>query len=108
MINVTFQVDLRDAEQRLTWTPEKDHLLAVAALRGMNRLVPIDTGKLRAGAFVEGDTVVYSRGADYAGYVYNMPQAWIRTPGTFAKWADEYVSLGAPEVIEEVERIVNE
>ena len=108
MINVQMEVNLTEAEQRLNFTPEKNHLLAVAALRGMNRYVPIDTGKLRGGAYVETDEVVYSRGVEYAGYVYNMPQAWIKTPGTYANWPQAYVDAGAPEVVEEVERIVSD
>lgn len=106
-INLEISVDLSELEKRLDFDDAKLYRMSAAAIRGMNRLVPVDTFKLRNGVHIEGsDTVVYSRGVDYAGYVHEMPQSWIRTAGTYAQWPERYVLDGAKEVVEEVERIV--
>ena len=76
-----------------------------AALRGMNSLVPYDTGKLRQGAYAGDMKVIYSRGVDYAGYVYRG-RGHARYPGTSLTWPEDYQAKGMPEVVEEIRRVI--
>lgn len=81
--------------------------ISQAAMRGMMRHVPYDTGKLRQGAYAGDMYVVYSRGVDYAGYVYNS-RGHARYPGTSLKWPEAYEATGMREVVEEIERCIGD
>lgn len=85
--------------------------VGMAALRGMQRLVPVDTFALRAGAYAGPMEVTYSRGpaSSYASYVYGKrDKAHARTPGTTLDWPGAYESSGAREVVDEMVRVINE
>lgn len=81
--------------------------ISQAAMRGMMRHVPYDTGKLRQGAYTGYMCVVYSRGVDYAGYVYNG-RGHARYPGTSLNWSEAYEATGMREVVEEIERCIGD
>lgn len=76
-----------------------------AALRGMNRHVPYDTFRLRTGAYPGDMEVTYSRGIDYAGYVYRG-RGHAHMAGTSLDWPAAYEATGMREVVEEIERII--
>lgn len=84
--------------------------VGMAALRGMQRFVPVDTGALRVGAYAGPMEVTYSRGPaqSYAAYVYgNRNKAHARTPGTDLDWPGAYQASGAREVVEEIGRAID-
>lgn len=107
MVTVKVKTDFRDDLRRLS-LEGAGLRIGMAARRGMNNLVPLDTGALRAGAYAGDFEVTYSRGeADkYANYVLNG-RGTPRTPGTYMNWAEVYERQGAPEVVAEMERIID-
>lgn len=83
--------------------------VAMAAQRGMLRHVPVDTTSLRFGAYPGDMEVNYSRGpaSSYASYVYDgRDRKHARTPGTDLDWPGAYQATGAPEVCEEIGRVI--
>lgn len=91
------ELDLRDRKR-----------LADAALRGLDKYVPMDTGTLRQSAAPTEYGVHYAVG--YASYAED-PRGTIHTdknPSAVAHWPEHYDRLGAPEVVEELEAILRE
>lgn len=83
--------------------------VAMAAQRGMLKHVPVDTNSLRYGAYPGDMEVNYSRGpaSSYAAYVYGgRDKKHARTPGTDLDWPGAYQAAGAPEVCEEIGRVI--
>lgn len=82
--------------------------LAVAAQRGMDKYVPMDTGTLRESASPMPSGVHYA--VEYASYAED-PRGTIHTdknPIAVAHWPEHYDELGAPEVVDELEAILRE
>lgn len=100
-MNVTVHVNLDDAYRDFEITPAKQLRLNQAAITAMRPMVPVRTGKLTTGVYSEGDEVVYSRGVDYAVYAYHHNVTGVN------EWAEVYDQRGAPEVVRELERMIN-
>lgn len=99
--------NLEPIMRRLSLDPAQMHRVATAGLRGMTKYVPMDTGRLMGSGHVEGSEAVWS--TDYAVYAY-YPRGTIhrtKNPTATREWADHYMAQGAPEVVEEVARIVS-
>ena len=82
--------------------------LSMAALRGLSKYVPMDTGTLRQSAAPTSYGVFY--GVRYASYAED-PKGTIHTdknPFAVAHWPEHYDEQGAPEVADELEAIIHE
>lgn len=105
-MNVDVATDFRADFKRLSLEGQGQRV-ALAAMRGMQKLVPVDTGLLQRSPVPSDMKVTYPVG--YASYAYDPPRGRIHTypnPTATARWAEVYGESGMPEVVEEVSRIV--
>ena len=114
MIGLKVETALSDAYARVELTNSNLTRLATAAIRGMTPYVPWATGQLSMSAHVEGDSVIYNPvdggGTSYASYVYYMKGANFNRslhPKATSEWAEAYSDMGAREVLDEAEAIID-
>lgn len=109
MARVTVQAELTGLDPSVLELVPRDRIrLAMAALRGLNKYVPMDTGSLRRSAIPTPYGVHY--GVRYASYAED-PRGEIHTdknPSATAHWPEVYDKSGAPQVVEELEAILHE
>lgn len=104
---VKVRVDLSGIEGRLRVTPALKGAMALAAMRGMEPYVRMDTGALNGSVFVRDGKVVYP--LDYASATYHNTRNLVNTqhhPKATPLWGDAYSASGAKEVKEAVTRHV--
>lgn len=107
-MKVEVRTDFGDGFKKLNLDATDGTRMANAAMRGMNKYVPVDTGLLQRSATVQPFKVTYP--VEYASYAYNPPRGRIHTypnPTATAKWAEVYEAAGAKEIVEEVGRIID-
>lgn len=82
--------------------------IALEALRGMDKFVPMDTGQLRSSAQAGDMEVIY--GTDYAVYPYSGHGTIHRdkNPMATAHWDQAYQASGMQELMEAVKRYATE
>lgn len=82
--------------------------IALEALRGMDKFVPMDTGQLRSSAQAGDMEVIY--GTDYAVYPWSGHGTIHRdkNPMATSHWEQAYQASGMQNLLEEVSRIVSE
>lgn len=94
-----------DIQRKLEASGER---IALQALRGMDKFVPMDTGQLRNSAEAGNMEVVY--GTDYAVYPWQGRGTIHRdkNPMATSHWEQAYQASGMQNLLEEVSRIVAE